>query len=86
MEADRIDKRSDESLNGIPDSQEDCPFFVFESFFKKNIKDTVEDELADAVIRIFDLAYEMDIDLAWHIAMKVRYNEKRPFKHGGKKY
>lgn len=41
-------------------------------------------ELADAVIRIFDLAYKHDISLGEFIKMKMAYNESRPYKHGGK--
>ena len=31
-------------------------------------------------------AETMDIDLIWHIRQKMRYNETREYKHGGKKY
>ena len=41
-------------------------------------------ELADAVIRIMDLAEYLKIDLAAAIATKHRYNENRPYRHGGK--
>lgn len=39
-------------------------------------------ELADAVIRIADLCGHMGIDLESAIALKMEYNEGRPFKHG----
>jgi hypothetical protein len=42
-------------------------------------------ELADAIIRIMDLAEWMDIDLAHHIQVKMNYNQSRPMRHGGKK-
>ena len=110
--------------------------------FKHDIKDTVEDELADACIRLLDLAglrgYDLDsfdyegsdtedysemsftesmlricvyitdtffrdelsillneifsfcrdrnIDIFWHIEQKMKYNELRPYMHGGKAY
>lgn len=41
-------------------------------------------ELADAVIRIADLCGHMGIDLESAIALKMEYNEGRPYKHGGK--
>lgn len=41
-------------------------------------------ELADIVIRVFDLAEDMGIDLATEIKRKMRYNESRPYRHGGK--
>lgn len=39
-------------------------------------------ELADAVIRIFDLAAELGLDIQAAIASKAEYNESRPYKHG----
>ena len=62
---------------------EDIAQFI--SIFERCVKDTFEDELADTMIRIFDLCGAKDIDLEWHIKQKMRYNETRPFKHG-KKY
>ncbi len=47
-------------------------------------KDTFEDELADAIIRIADLAEYMKVDLEWQIKNKMDYNKKRPYKHGKK--
>lgn len=41
-------------------------------------------ELADAAIRIFDFAKLFEIDLVAAIKLKMRYNEGRPFMHGGK--
>lgn len=53
--------------------------------FEQYIKDTFQDELADAAIRLFDLAGRLGIDLEWHIKQKMTYNASRPHKHG-KKY
>lgn len=39
-------------------------------------------ELADAVIRIADLCGHLGVDLDSAIALKMEYNEGRPFKHG----
>ena len=50
--------------------------------FKAHIKDTFEDEIADAVIRLLDLSAGLGIDLEKHINAKVRYNETRPKLHG----
>lgn len=126
----------------------------FKFYFEKYIKDTVEDEMANVCIRIFDMVGEMysvdafitslamhkeflksdeeikktlgsmtfteaalslvrqlvytfgetlnnlaityqalmsfaraySIDLDWHIKQKMKYNELRPYHHGGKKY
>lgn len=52
--------------------------------FQGLVKDTFEDELADAVIRIADLAGYLGIDLEKHVELKLRYNKTRPYKHGKK--
>ena len=41
-------------------------------------------ELADVVIRVFDLALFLGIDLSEVIKLKMLYNETRPHRHGGK--
>ena len=53
--------------------------------FKNQIKDTFEDELADAVIRIFDMCGGLGIDIGKHIMYKLHYNSTREYKYG-KKY
>lgn len=58
---------------------------AFEEIFKEHIKDTFEDEIADAIIRLLDLCGFLDINIESHIEAKLRYNSTRPFKHG-KKY
>lgn len=46
----------------------------------------VEAELADACIRIFDMAAARNYRLAEAIIAKMEYNKTRPHKHGGKKF
>lgn len=41
-------------------------------------------ELADIVIRVFDLAEDLGIDLAAEIKRKMFFNESRAYRHGGK--
>ncbi len=41
-------------------------------------------EIADAVIRVLDLAEAMDVDLEHVIELKHEYNKTRPYRHGGK--
>ena len=43
---------------------------------------SVEEELADAVIRIMDYAFGKDLDIAGAIKAKIEYNESREFMHG----
>lgn len=57
---------------------------VFKMEFETHVKDTFEDELADVVIRVFDLCGLKGIDLESHILAKMRYNAMRPHKHGKK--
>lgn len=54
----------------------------FIKYFKSNIKDTLEDELADVFIRLGDLCGKFDIDIEKHIELKQRYNETRDKMHG----
>ena len=57
----------------------------FQQYFEETVKDTFEDELADIMIRVMDLAAYKGINLEIHIESKMRYNKLRPHKHG-KKY
>ncbi len=46
---------------------------------------SMEEEVADILIRLCDLCGKLDIDLGRVTLAKMNYNEKRTFKHGGKK-
>lgn len=50
--------------------------------FQRFIKDTVEDEIADTIIRLLDLCGMLDIDIDKHIELKMQYNSSRPYLHG----
>jgi NTP pyrophosphatase (non-canonical NTP hydrolase) len=50
--------------------------------FERHIKNTFEDEMADAVIRIMDLCEFLKIDLEAHILAKMQYNSTRERLHG----
>jgi NTP pyrophosphatase (non-canonical NTP hydrolase) len=41
-------------------------------------------ELADIVIRVFDLSESLGIDIGEEIRQKMAYNRTRPARHGGK--
>lgn len=58
---------------------------TFVKYFEEHIKDSFEDEMADAVIRLFDLAIKKNVDLEYHIYHKMAYNATRTKLHG-KKY
>lgn len=44
----------------------------------------IPSELADTVIRIFDMCGYYGINLEESVLRKMKYNESRPYKHGGK--
>lgn len=56
----------------------------FKSQFKAVIKDTFEDEIADAIIRLLDMCGGLRIDIQKHIELKLLYNHTRPRLHGNK--
>lgn len=82
MEADRDSKRTGVSILGVNGWTSDDDF---KESFLLNVKNTVEDELADVIIRVLDLTEKMGIDIEQHIKAKMRFNAMREFKHG-KKY
>lgn len=65
----------EEILPNMPDEE-------FKEWFKKNIKDSEEDELADVQIRLLDEVGRLEIDLDFHVEQKLRFNSLRPKKHG----
>jgi len=50
--------------------------------FETTIKDTFEDEISDAFIRLMDLVGGLGIDIDSHIELKRKYNSLREYKHG----
>lgn len=42
--------------------------------------------ITDSVMYIYEWAEYLRIDLTWHIKQKMKYNNLRSYKHGGKKY
>jgi len=84
LEAHRSDKWANRIQYRLEASE--APAFhekaIAKQAFEKHIKNTVEDEIADAVIRLLDLATGLDIDLEWHIIAKLQYNKSREHKHG----
>jgi len=55
----------------------------FETSFCEWIKDSFEDEIADAVIRLLAMCAENNIDIEKHIQLTMKYNQTRGFKFGG---
>ncbi len=85
LEADRNGKRfkgGNEWLDRYANRKTKDDADTFDMIFMETVKNTFEDELADALIRILDLAGYLNIDLESHVLAKMRYNESRPYKHG----
>lgn len=55
---------------------------AIQEVFQEKIKDTFEDEIADAIIRLLDLCGGLGIDIERHIEAKIRYNQTRERLHG----
>jgi NTP pyrophosphatase (non-canonical NTP hydrolase) len=55
------------------------------SAFQNHIKDSFEDEIADAIIRLLDMSAGLGINLEKQIEAKIYYNKTREKLHG-KKY
>lgn len=49
---------------------------------KEGVKDTLEDEMADSIIRALDMCGYLNIDIQAHVEAKMRYNSTRGYKHG----
>lgn len=78
-EAHRKGKRFEYSIEGVIGWTDDEEF---KKDFESKVKDTLEDEMADAIIRLLDMAKRQNIDIENHIKAKMRYNSLRPYKHG----
>lgn len=55
---------------------------AYSTCFECYIKDSFEDEIADAMIRLLDLCGYLNINIEKHIELKLKYNEMRAHKHG----
>lgn len=55
-------------------------------YFVKEVLNWGTMNISDSVSFIFDWADHLGIDLNKHIEWKMKYNELRDYKHGGKKY
>lgn len=58
---------------------------AYRNKMEEGAKGCLSEELADAVIRIFDMAEALDIDIVGAVNKKHAVNKNRPFRHGGKR-
>lgn len=63
------------SIKLLPDN-------IHKQQFEDAVKDTFEDEIADAIIRLLSLCGYLSIDIDKHITEKMRYNANREKLHG----
>lgn len=85
LESDRKENYAEMTDTLWQDMYRDNNEDYFKYAFVEYCKDTFEDELADIMIRVMDLAAFKGVDLEKHIKAKMEYNALRPHKHG-KKY
>lgn len=65
---------------------DDYPVFIYDCLQMLTLKCDLATRLETIMAMVFTKAEEMGIDLEWHILNKVKYNESRPYRHGGKRY
>jgi len=82
LEADRKNLHADLATFEFSFQNSDYSDEGYVSNFKDYIKDTFEDEIADAFIRLGDLCAGLDIDIEKHIRLKMDFNRTREKMHG----
>ena len=81
LEADR-NRLYNNSDTALPDKIPGINTKKFPQWFKDNVKNTFNDEIADAIIRLLDICGYFGIDIDRHIQLKLAYNKTRGYKHG----
>lgn len=54
--------------------------------FVKDVLNYGSMNIVESIYYVIAWADQLGIDLVWHIEHKMKYNELRSYKHGGKKY
>lgn len=57
---------------------------AFRIAFETHAKNGFQDEIADSMIRLFDLCGYLEIDIHTAVMNKLKYNRLRPYKHDKK--
>jgi NTP pyrophosphatase (non-canonical NTP hydrolase) len=84
---DEVHGEVDEALSAIrigrrADYKKYCDEGKGNEAFVKYVKDSLEDELADTVMRVATICGYLGIDLQKHIAEKLAFNKNRGYLHG----
>ena len=90
LEADRKDRHADyeafrkefEARSARVGNNSEFRRMIYKETFEQMCKNTFEDEIADAFLRLMDLCGAYDIDIERAIRYKRDYNKLRPYKHG----
>lgn len=88
LEADRLGRKADVNIyNKMVDGLKDCKIDdvrteLSNQYFIQFVKDSIEDEIADSLIRLLDMCGYLNIDIDTHIALKMSYNSSRQKLHG----
>ena len=82
LEADRSNKYTSANMLAVNGWKFDSDFL---DNYKRNVKGTFEEEMADIFIRVLDMCHFKGIDIEQHVKAKMRYNLTRE-KYHGKKY
>lgn len=77
--SENLDKLYDLFENPIKDSAD--PYLFFRGAYMTHVKDTFEDEMATAFIKLCDLCEKIDLDIEKFIILKLQYNKTRNIKH-----
>jgi NTP pyrophosphatase (non-canonical NTP hydrolase) len=86
IEADRKNKYA--NIEEFETRLEDCEGYsqkeldmMYKFDFIELVGNSVEDELADVIIRTLDLCGHLNIDIEKHVELKMKYNQLREYKH-----
>ena len=76
-----------ESLPCLPKDGTDCKMPVHEGkcVYRSAKPEGIAVEMVDCIIRILDYLSKIGVDIDGIMERKMKYNESRPYRHGGKK-
>ena len=61
-------------------------FYTCDEFFGCYSNSSAKEAVGGLLVSVAEYCNYKGIDLWWHVEQKMRYNELRPYKHGGKAY
>ena len=61
-------------------------FYTCDEFFGCYSNSSAKEAVGGLLVSVAEYCNYKGIDLWWHVEQKIRYNELRPYRHGGKAY